>query len=96
MRVGTAEARERFKELLDRVQAGRSPPYQVWRYRQGKDRWYIFADRSNGLGNYQLMNSNDVKETTLPNWFEVMREEAVADAGRFLGVDFFDFNRAVR
>ena len=84
------------EELLDRVQAGRSPPYQVWRYRQGKDRWYIFADRSNGLGNYQLMNSNDVKETTLPNWFEVMREEAVADAGRFLGVDFFDFNRAVR
>jgi GWxTD domain-containing protein len=84
------------EELLDRVQAGRSPPYQVWRYRQGKDRWYIFADRSNGLGNYQLMNSNDVKETTLPNWFEVMREEAVADAGRFLGIDFFDFNRAVR
>jgi len=84
------------EELLDRVQAGRSPPYQVWRYRQGKDRWYIFADRSNGLGNYQLMNSNDVKETTLPNWFEVMREEAVADAGRFLGIDFFDYNRAVR
>jgi GWxTD domain-containing protein len=78
------------EELLDRVQAGRSPPYQVWRYRQGKDRWYIFADRSSGLGNYQLMHTNDVKETTIPNWREVVREEGVADIGRFLGIDFFD------
>ena len=78
------------EELHDRVQAGRSPPYQVWRYRSGKDRWYIFADRSNGLGTYQLVHSNDVKENTIPNWREVLREEAVADAGRFLGIDFFD------
>jgi GWxTD domain-containing protein len=84
------------EEVLDRVQAGRSPPYQVWRYRQGKDRWYIFADRTNGLGNYQLMNSNDVKETTIPNWREVLREEAVADAGRFLGIDFFDTTAGFR
>ena len=90
VRNGTPE------EMLDRVQAGRSPPYQVWRYRQGKDRWYIFADRSNGLGNYQLMHSNDVKEPTLPNWMDVVREEAAADMGRFLGIDFFDYNRATR
>jgi GWxTD domain-containing protein len=84
------------EEVLDRVQAGRSPPYQVWRYRCPKDRWYIFADRSSGIGHYQLMNSNDIKEPTVPNWREVIREEGVADIGRFLGIDFYDFSRAVR
>jgi GWxTD domain-containing protein len=84
VRNGTPE------ESLDRVQSGRSPPYQVWRYRQGKDRWFIFADRANGIGNYQLVHSNDIRENGLPNWREVIREEAVADIGRFLGVDFFD------
>ena len=77
-------------EQLDRVQAGRSMPYQVWRYRRGRDRYYVFADRSNGIGIYQLVHSNDVRETGVPNWREVIREEAVADIGRFLGVDFFD------
>jgi GWxTD domain-containing protein len=90
VRSGTPE------EVLDRVQAGRSPPYQVWRYRSPKDRWYIFADRSNGVGHYQLLTSNDIKEPTVPNWREVLREEAVADAGRFLGVDFYDFSRSIR
>jgi GWxTD domain-containing protein len=84
------------EEMLDRVQAGRSPPYQVWRFRTGKDRWYIFADRSNGLGTYQLVNSNDVKEPTLPNWREILREEAVADIGRWLGIDFFDATAGFR
>jgi len=84
------------EEMLDRVQAGRSPPYQVWRYRQGRDRWYIFADRSNGLGNYQLVHSNDLREAGLPNWREVLREEAVADIGRFLGIDFFDSTAGFR
>ena len=84
------------EELLDRVQAGRSPPYQVWRYRQARDRWFIFADRSNGLGHYQLMHSNDVKEPTIPNWREVVREEGVADIGRFLGIDFFSNTAGLR
>jgi len=76
-------------EQLDRVQAGRSVPYQVWRYRRGRDRYYVFADRSNGIGIYQLVHSNDVREVGVPNWREVVREEAVADIGRFLGIDFF-------
>jgi GWxTD domain-containing protein len=83
-------------EMLDRVQAGRSPPYQVWRFRQAKDRWYIFADRSGGVGTYQLVNSNDVKEPTIPNWREILREEAVADIGRWLGIDFFDATAGFR
>jgi GWxTD domain-containing protein len=78
------------EEMLDRLQSGRSPPYQVWRYRQGKDRWFVFADRASGGGNYQLVHSNDIKENGLPNWREIIREEAVADVGRFLGIDFFD------
>ena len=91
VRNGTPE------EVLDRVQAEaqRSPPYQVWRYRSPKDRWYIFADRSNGAGVYQLVNTNDIREARLPNWRQILREEAVADAGRFLSIDFYDFNRGV-
>ena len=83
-------------EQLDRVQAGRSVPYQVWRYRRGRDRYYVFADRSNGIGIYQLVHSNDVRETGVPNWREVVREEAVADIGRFLGIDFYDASTGFR
>jgi hypothetical protein len=83
-------------EQLDRIQAGRSVPYQVWRYRRGRDRYYVFADRSNGIGIYQLVHSNDVRETGVPNWREVVREEAVADIGRFLGIDFFDASAGFR
>ena len=73
------------EEQLDRVQAGRAVPYQVWRYRQGRDRYFVFADRSNGIGIYQLVHSNDVKEIGLPNWREIVTQEGVADIGRFLG-----------
>ena len=83
-------------EQLDRVQAGRSVPYQGWRYRRGRDRYYVFADRSNGIGIYQLVHSNDVRENGVPNWREVVREEAVADIGRFLGIDFFDAGAGFR
>ena len=73
-------------EMLQRPQAGRSPPYEVWRFRSGKDRYYIFVDRANGLGNYQLVNSNDVKEPGQPNWQELLhKEDAVEDISRFLG-----------
>jgi GWxTD domain-containing protein len=80
------------EEQLDRVQAGRAVPYQVWRYRQGRDRYFVFADRSNGIGVFQLVHSNDVKEIGLPNWREIVTQEGVADIGRFLGIDFFDGN----
>jgi GWxTD domain-containing protein len=77
-------------EKLERPQAGRSPPYEVWRFRSGKDRYYIFADRSGGVGIYQLIYSNDVKEISQPNWREIVFEPAVQDIGRFLGIDFFE------
>jgi GWxTD domain-containing protein len=78
------------EEELDRIQAGRAVPYQVWRYRQGRDRYYVFADRSNGIGIYQLVYSNDVKEIGVPDWRQIVTQEGVADIGRFLGIDFFD------
>ncbi len=77
------------EEMLQRPQAGRSPPYEVWRFRSPKDRYYVFIDRASGLGNFQLVYSNDVKENGQPNWKELLhKEEAVIDIGRFLGIEF--------
>jgi GWxTD domain-containing protein len=76
------------EEVLQRPQAGRAPPYEVWRFRSPKDRYYVFLDRANGLGNYQLIYSNDLKENGQPNWQELLhKEEAVEDIGRFLGIE---------
>jgi GWxTD domain-containing protein len=73
-------------EVYRRQQEGRAPPYEVWRYASGKGLYYIFADRS-GFGAYKLIFSNDLKEPGLPGWAELLGGPAVADAGRFLGVD---------
>jgi GWxTD domain-containing protein len=73
-------------EVYRRQQEGRAPPYEVWSYAKGKGYYYIFADRS-GFGAYTLIHSNDLKETGLPGWQNVLGGPAVADAGRFLGVD---------
>lgn len=80
-------------ETLQREQQAQAPPYEVWRYRTGKDRWYCFVDRSRGVGLYQLVHSNDIKETGLPNWREILTPEALQDVGRFLAIDFFDRSR---
>jgi GWxTD domain-containing protein len=81
------------EETWQRPQHAEAPPYEVWRYRSGKDRWYCFADRSRGVGLYQLLHSNDIRERGLPNWREVVGPEAMQDIGRFLGIDFFDRSR---
>jgi GWxTD domain-containing protein len=75
-------------QVLRRQQEGRAPPYEVWSYARGKGLYYIFADRS-GFGAYTLLHSNDLKEPGLPGWSEVLGHPAVADVGRFLGVDLF-------
>lgn len=81
VRNGTPE------EVLQRPQAGRSPPYEVWRFRRAKDLYYVFVDRANGLGNYQLVHSNDIKEPGQPDWMGLLRkQEAIDDIGRFLGI----------
>jgi GWxTD domain-containing protein len=78
------------EEVLQRRE-GRSYPYEVWRYRQGKDRYYIFLDRSGGVGLYQLIHSNDIKEPGVPDWKESLHKvDALVDISRFLGIEFTD------
>jgi GWxTD domain-containing protein len=79
-------------EVLRRQQEGRAPPYEVWSYAKGKGYYYIFADRS-GFGAYTLIHSNDLKESGYPGWAELIGGPAVADAGRFLGVDLLSASR---
>jgi GWxTD domain-containing protein len=73
-------------EVYRRQQEGRAPRYEVWSYAKGKGYYYIFADRS-GFGAFTLIHTNDLKETGLPGWGEILGGPAVADAGRFLGLD---------
>lgn len=79
-------------EVFRRQQEGRAPRYEVWSYAKGKGYYYIFADRS-GFGAFTLIHSNDLKETGLPGWTEVLGGPAVADAGNFLGVDLSSSSR---
>lgn len=76
-------------EIRDQQQAGRAPPYQIWRYTKGRMRYYVFADRSN-LGTYSLMKSNDLKEPGNAAWIDVLTPEAVRDIGQFLGINLFE------
>lgn len=75
-------------DVLRRQQEGRSPRYEVWSYAKSKSLYYIFADRS-GFGAFSLIHSSDLKEPGLPGWGDLLGGPAVADAGRFLGVDLF-------
>jgi GWxTD domain-containing protein len=75
------------EDSLSRTRSGKAPPYTVWRYTSGKGRYYIFADRT-GLGNYQLMHSNDLKEASRGGWLDIMTEEAIVDISRWLAIDF--------
>jgi len=76
-------------EQLDRrISSGTAPPYLVWRHQRGKERYYIFADRT-GFGVYKLIASNDLKETGLPGFREILGAEALQDISRWLGIDLF-------
>lgn len=74
-------------EVLRRSQQGNAPPYEVWRYTRGKERYYVFADRT-GFGAYNLLHSNDLQESGLSNWQRILGLDVVQDISRFLGVDF--------
>jgi GWxTD domain-containing protein len=73
-------------DVYKRQQEGRAPPYEVWSYAKGKGSYYIFADRS-GFGAYSLIYSDDLKESNLPGWGELLGAPALEDIGRRLGVD---------
>jgi GWxTD domain-containing protein len=73
-------------EVLDRQQQGKAPRYLVWRYSRGKGRYYIFADRT-GFGAYNLIASNDIQETGIPGWQQILGLDALTDIARFLNLD---------
>jgi GWxTD domain-containing protein len=73
-------------DQLTRVQNGGAPSYEVWRYTRGRQRYYVFAD-VNGFGAYKLIFTNDVTETGVPNWREILTERAVVDVGQYLGIN---------
>jgi GWxTD domain-containing protein len=79
-------------QVLKREQEGRAPRYEVWSYAKGKGYYYIFADRSN-FGAFSLLATNDLQESGVPGWGEILGGAAVEDAGRFLGMDLTTQNR---
>lgn len=64
--------------------SGRGIRYLVWRMSRGKDRWFIFGDRSNN-GSYVLLRSNEISEPGVPGWVELVTPEAASDIARWLG-----------
>jgi GWxTD domain-containing protein len=81
-------------ETLKRQQVGVSAPYQVWRYSQARDKWFIFIDRTS-FGSFELAATNDPKEPTRPGWEAQVGSDALADIGSFLGIDFLRRSRQV-
>ena len=79
-------ARSRAKRRA--VAVGKAPNYLVWRYTTGKGEYYIFADLS-GVGGYQLLYSNDLKEVSKSDWKDILGSDALQDISRFLNIDFF-------
>jgi GWxTD domain-containing protein len=79
-------------DKYSRQQEGRAPRYEVWSYAKGRGYYYIFADRS-GFGAFTLIHTNDLKETGLPGWADLLGAPAVADVGQFLGVDLYATGR---
>lgn len=74
-------------ERLQRQNIGNAPPYEVWRYTTGRDRWYIFVDLS-GFGAFQLVATNDLHEPNKPDWQARLGTVAVQDVGQFLNITF--------
>lgn len=74
-------------DQLTRVPTGFAPAYEVWRYTRGKPRYYVFADQ-NGFGAYKLILTNDLSETGVPTWRDILGPAAVQDVSQYLGIDF--------
>jgi GWxTD domain-containing protein len=66
----------------------RAPGFEIWRYTQGRSRFYIFADQNN-FGNFRLIKTNDLQENSSSNWCEVLTPQAVMnDVEPYLGQRF--------
>lgn len=56
----------------------RSPAFEIWRYTQGRLRYFVFVDENN-FGNFRLIKTNDLQETSAPNWCEILTPQAVTE-----------------
>lgn len=67
---------------------GRAPAFEIWRYTQGRPRFFIFADENN-FGHFRLIKTNALEETSAPNWCEILTPDVVRqDIEPFLGQKF--------
>ena len=73
-----------WDEILQRPMASPSP-YEGWLYTRGRQRWYVFVDRS-GLGDYQLIGTNDRQEVGMPDWGQLLGSEDSVNVAQFLGL----------
>lgn len=56
----------------------RAPGIEIWRYTQGRMRFFIFADQNN-FGNFRLVKTNDLQETSASNWCEILTPQLVLE-----------------
>jgi GWxTD domain-containing protein len=71
------------------VQGQGSPPFEIWKYSQGRPQYYIFVDRNN-FGNFKLIKTNDLTESSAPNWCEILNPLVIQrDVEPYLGQRFF-------
>ena len=74
----------KWDEILRRPMSAPAP-YEAWKYEHGRQRYYVFLDRS-GLGSYQLIATNDRHEAGLQNWPDMLGTDGYNDVTRFLGI----------
>lgn len=71
-------------QVLRRAARGGIPAYEAWRYQEGAGFFYLFADRA-GLGSFELVLSDDLRETGRRDWRAILTPRAVAEVEAFLG-----------
>jgi GWxTD domain-containing protein len=70
------------EQTLDRPMGGDNRPYLVWKYTRPRMLKYVFMDVT-GLGDYQLIYTDDRFETSRGDWEEQLGPRAVEDVLRF-------------
>lgn len=68
-------------EVLRRPSTGSAPPWEAWKYTRTRPLKYVFLDQ--GIGNYDLIYTNDVLERSFPDWDSILGPDAVRDIATF-------------
>lgn len=71
-------------QVLRRNRRGSVPPYEVWRYFDRGNRFYVFVDRG-VLGGVILVRSNDPAEPGERRWQDMLTPEGVREVVGLLG-----------